>query len=167
MKDELRVNECPQLCSTYFKKGGVQSESRINQIVLSTVVKKWVSKIGSWKQRVLVITDETVDIFRMPASLNNVKVDQMILVKRFFYRNLRALIQCENQLIIHAAHQSGILLESNKASDIIETIKDQSSKIHFMNLPLYIIDSCPSLEIYLSKNSDQKPLPPDNVRRFQ
>ena len=92
MKDELRVTECPQLCSTYFKKGGVQSESRINQIVLSTVVKKWVSKIGTWKHRVLVITDETVDLFRMPIPLNHVKLDELILVKRFFYGNLRALI---------------------------------------------------------------------------
>ena len=42
----------------------------------------------------------------------------------------------------------------NKADDIIKAIKDHSSKIHFMNLPLYHIDSSPSLEIYLSKNSD-------------
>ncbi len=89
--DELEVAKCPQLCSTYFKKGGVQSESRTNEIIYSGVVRKWTTKLGTWKHRVLVVTDETVDLFRMPPSIKEVIVEQMILVKRFFYINLRAI----------------------------------------------------------------------------
>lgn len=91
MKDELRVGECPQLCSTFFKKGGVHSDSRTNEIILSGVVRKWMAKLGTWKQRVLVVTDETVDLFRMPPSITEIKVEQLVMVKRFFYSNLRAI----------------------------------------------------------------------------
>ena len=62
--DQLKINENKALLDLYFKVGGFQSEKRHNQILYSGYIKKECQRTGLWTQRILIITNETIDLLR-------------------------------------------------------------------------------------------------------
>jgi hypothetical protein len=131
-KDQLRLNECKPLSQTYFKKGGINSETRFNEVLLSTVLDKYDSKLNGWKRRVLAITEETIDLFRPYNSLD-ISPTRLVLKRRIFYKHLRALTTSTHSksLLLHLTVDSDLLLRSidyhAKIDEILTLIKDVAS----------------------------------------
>ena len=100
----LEVGKCEALRTTYLKKGQVESEQRINLVKLSCIVKKFATgkTFSRWQKRILIVTNETVDLFR-PISQQDMSLDKVVLVRRVFYKNLRALSFSQDRMVIHVS----------------------------------------------------------------
>lgn len=53
-----------EVLDLYFKRSGIQSEREHNKILLSAHVRKESRMLGLMQRRVLVITNETLDVFK-------------------------------------------------------------------------------------------------------
>lgn len=73
-----------EVLDLYFKRGGIQSEREHNKILLSAHVKKESRMLGLMQKRVLVITNETLDVFK-PRGEN------LILKRRLLLKDLAAV----------------------------------------------------------------------------
>ncbi len=93
----------------YFKRGGIQSSRELNQILLSVTVRKENRVLGLMQRRILVISNETLDVFKRNGPT-------LVLKRRVILKDLRAVTGTQADasiLVIHIANGHDLVVYSD------------------------------------------------------